>query len=92
MTKPHEEQWELNPIQRAAVVLKGERKTVLWAGNPLKATQPEDVERARLAVQAPRLYRALEALMNLKGLSGYISSSEEWTEAMAALKAARGEE
>lgn len=59
MTKPHEEQWELNPIQRAAVVLKGERKTVLWAGNPLKATTPEDVERARLAVKAPEMVRLL---------------------------------
>lgn len=57
--KPHEETWELNPIQRAAVVLKGERKTVLWAGNPLKATAPEDVERARLAVKAPEMVRLL---------------------------------
>lgn len=59
MTKPHEEEWELNPIQRASVVLKGERKTVIWAGNPLKATTPEDVERARLAVKAPEMARLL---------------------------------
>lgn len=57
--KPWEEEWELNPIQRATVMMKGERKTVLYAGNPLKATQPEDVERARLAVKAPEMARLL---------------------------------
>lgn len=92
MTKPWEEEWELNPIQRAAVVLKGERKTVLWAGNPLKATTPEDVERARLAVQAPRLYRALEALASLYDADEGCRSLPEYLQAQAALKAARGEE
>jgi len=65
--KPHEETWELNPIQRAAVVLKGERKTVLWAGNPLKATAPEDVERARLAVKAPEMVRLLKRIVREHG-------------------------
>ena len=69
--KPHEETWELNPIQRAAVVLKGERKPVLYAGNPLKATQPEDVERARLAVKAPAMARALLGI-------GYEDERGEW--------------
>lgn len=80
MTKPHEEQWELNPIQRAAVVLKGERKTVLWAGNPLKATQPEDVERARLAVKAPHMANLLARIRDEHG--AYMPSTAEDIEAV----------
>ena len=88
MTKPWKENWELDGDGDARRLnRKGERSDLVF----LMAASG-DWDKQRLAVTAPRLYRALEALMGIKGLSAYVGSTEEWSEAMAALKAARGEE
>lgn len=84
--KPWEQTWQ-ECVGRDVMEEDGE---VVACVQPGRLT--EDKDATALIVSAPHLYRALESLMQIKGLSGYVGSTEEWSEAMAALKAARGEE
>ena len=96
MAKPWEEEWRIDPCHRNWVCIPSVYATdglaILAAFSGPGGHRRMDVQRANLAVTSPRLYRALEALAALYDTDDGCRSLPEYVEAMAALKAARGEE
>lgn len=93
MMKPWEEEWRIDPCHRNWVCLPSayapDGLAILAAFSGPGGHRSMDVQRANLAVTSPRLYRALEALLDAASID---KTAPEYTEARAALKAARGEE
>lgn len=84
--KPWEEEWQ-ECVGRDVMEEDGE---VVACVQPGRLT--EDKDATALIVSAPHLYRALEALAALYDTDEECRSLPQYVEAMAALKAARGEE
>lgn len=92
--KPWEQDWKQDPNSPDFVVDVGPRYATvakamaLWSMD-VATHQQVTGELAKFIAAAPRLYRALEALLDAASID---KTAPEFIEARAALKAARGEE